>query len=191
MGIDSLNASARAVFLDRDGVLNEAVIRDGKPYPPATAADVVIAADAPAALEALKRRGLALIVVTNQPDVARGAQTVEAVQAIHDRIRLELPVDDFLSCFHDDRDGCSCRKPQPGLIVEGAERHGVNPHSSFMIGDRWRDIDAGKRAGCRTVWIDRGYRERSPSQLPDARVGSLSEAVTWILQQIDSEENGT
>ena len=172
-------------------MLNEAVMRDGKPYPPASAAEVEIVADAAAALERLKARGLPLIVVTNQPDVARGTQTAEAVEAIHERIRRELPVDDVLSCFHDDADGCSCRKPKPGLILEGAERHGIDPRRSFMIGDRWRDIDAGKGAGCRTIWIDRGYRERGPSHAPDARVGSLSEAVTWILQQIDSEENGT
>jgi len=181
----------RAVFLDRDGVLNEAVMRDGKPYPPASAAEVQIVADAAAALGRLKARGLPLIVVTNQPDVARGAQSAGEVEAIHGRLRRELPLDDVLSCFHDDSDGCSCRKPKPGLIVEGAGRHGVDLRRSFMIGDRWRDIDAGKGAGCRTIWIDRGYDERKPSQPPDARVGSLSEAVSWILQQIDSEENGT
>jgi D-glycero-D-manno-heptose 1,7-bisphosphate phosphatase len=179
------------VFLDRDGVLNQAVIRDGKPYPPAAAEDIEIVADAPAALERLKAAGLPLIVVTNQPDVARGIQTAEAVHAIHDRIRRELPVDDVLSCFHDDADECPCRKPKPGLILVGAEKYGIDPRRSFMIGDRWRDVDAGKRAGCRTIWIDRGYRERAPSQTPDARVCSLNEAVTWILQQVDSEKNGT
>jgi len=185
MGIGSLGA----VFLDRDGVLNEAVVRNGKPYPPGSAGEVRIIADAPAALRRLKARGLPLIVVTNQPDVARGTQTAEAVEAIHDRLRRELPIDDVLSCFHDDPDACTCRKPLPGLILEGARRHGIAPEASFMIGDRWRDIDAGKSAGCRTVWIDRGYHERRPAQAPDAVAGSLSEAVTWILQQIDSADN--
>lgn len=191
MGVGPLKPLARAVFLDRDGVLNEAVMRDGKPYPPLSAAEMRIVPDAADALRRLKARGLPLIVVTNQPDVARGTQPAAAVEAIHGRLRRELPVDDVLSCLHDDRDQCPCRKPKPGLILEGAKRHGVDPRRSFMIGDRWRDIDAGNGAGCRTIWIDRGYHERGPSHAPDIRVDSLSEAVTWILQQIDSEENGT
>jgi len=188
MGIGALT---RAVFLDRDGVLNEAEVRDGKPYPPASEAEVRIVADAPVSLARLKSAGLPLIVVTNQPDVGRGTQTVEAVEAIHRRLLRELPIDDFLTCTHDDRDRCACRKPLPGLILEGAARHSADPARSFMIGDRWRDIDAGRAAGCRTVWIDRSYRERGPSEAPDARVESLSEAVTWILAQINSEPNAT
>lgn len=187
MGIAALSdALARAVFLDRDGVLNEAVIRDGKPYPPATEAELRIVPDAAAALHRLKARGLRLIVVTNQPDVARGTQPAAAVEAIHQRLRSELPLDDILCCLHDDHDHCACRKPQPGLILEGAKRHGIDPRRSFMVGDRWRDIDAGTRAGCRTIWIDRGYRERGPAHPPDARVDSLTEAATWILQQVDA-----
>jgi len=188
MGIHSLK---RAVFLDRDGVLNEAVVRDGKPYPPDSAGEVRLVADAAAALGRLHDLGLPLIVVTNQPDVARGKQTAEAVEAIHRRLREDLPVDDFLSCFHDDADRCGCRKPLPGLILEGAARHGADPARSFMVGDRWRDVDAGAAAGCRTIWIDRGYRERGPSRPADATVGSLSEAAEWIAGHIESEEHGT
>lgn len=194
MGVRTLSGEkrpARAVFLDRDGVLNEAVMRDGRPYPPESADDVEIVPEAPAALEKLKSRGLLLIVVTNQPDVARGTQTPEVVEAIHQRLMRELPLDDVLSCPHDDRDNCSCRKPKPGLILEGAARHGVDASRSFLIGDRWRDVDAGRSAGCKTVWIDRGYHEREPSFPAGARVGSLTEAVTWILQQIDAEDDGT
>jgi D-glycero-D-manno-heptose 1,7-bisphosphate phosphatase len=123
----------RAVFLDRDGVLNEAVVRDGQPYPPQTAAEVRIVAGAAADLQRLKALGLPLIVVTNQPDVARGTQTAAAVEAIHQRLRGELPIDEFLVCFHDDKDGCACRKPKPGLILEGAARYGAEPARSFLI----------------------------------------------------------
>ena len=174
----------RAVFLDRDGVLNEAILRAGKPYPPGSAEEMRIAPDAPEALGRLKAAGLALIVVTNQPDVARGKQSVEAVEAIHRKLRESLPVDEFLSCFHDDRDDCACRKPKPGLILDGAARRGVDIAASFLVGDRWRDIDAGRAAGCRTVWIDRGYRERGPSEPPDATVASIAEAADWIMRQI-------
>jgi D-glycero-D-manno-heptose 1,7-bisphosphate phosphatase len=182
MGVGALTPRS-AVFLDRDGVLNEAVVREGKPYPPASAGEVRIVPGAAQALQRLKSLGLPLIVVTNQPDVARGGQTAGAVEAIHNRLRAELPIDDFLVCFHDDGDGCACRKPKPGLILEGAARHGADLSRSFLIGDRWRDIDAGKAAGCRTVWIDHGYREREPSA-PDARVTSLAEAVAWILTEL-------
>ena len=184
MGIGPLK---RAVFLDRDGVLNEAPVRDGKPYAPDSVAEVRIVQDAPQALARLKSLGLPLIVVTNQPDVARGTQTVAAVEAIDNLLRHELPVDDFFTCYHDDRDQCACRKPKPGLILQGAARYGVDPAQSFMVGDRWRDIDAGRAAGCRTIWIDRDYRERGPSAPPDAHVYSISEAADWIIRQIGQE----
>jgi len=184
MGIGPLK---RAVFLDRDGVLNESLVRDGKPYAPGSLAELRLIPDARPALLRLKSLGLPLLVVTNQPDVARGTQTVAAVEAIDNRLRQELPVDDFFACYHDDHDQCACRKPKPGLIFRAAARHGVDPAQSFMVGDRWRDIDAGRAAGCRTVWIDRGYRERGPSSPPDARVQSIGEAADWIIRQIDQE----
>jgi len=183
-----IGAVGRAVFLDRDGVINESVMRHGKPYPPHSADEVRVVADAASALSRLKSLGLRLIVVTNQPDVARGTLTAEAVEGIHRRLGSELPIDEFLACFHDDQDRCSCRKPKPGMILEGAARWGVDPARSFMVGDRWRDIEAGQAAGCRTIWIDRGYREHAPKRAPDARVGSLSEAVEWIVKQIEEDD---
>jgi D-glycero-D-manno-heptose 1,7-bisphosphate phosphatase len=187
MGVGPLKP---AVFFDRDGVLNQAVVRDGKPYPPASAEELRLTPGAAAALERLRALGLPLVVVTNQPDVARGAQDRAAVEEIHRRLRRELPIDDVLACFHDDADGCGCRKPKPGLILEGAARWGADPRSSFLVGDRWRDIAAGQAAGCRTVWIDHGYRERVPAA-PDAVAASLDEAVEWILEQLKGEGLGT
>ena len=187
MGIDPLK---RAVFFDRDGVLNEAIVRDGKPYPPRSTAELRIMPGAAAGLARLHALGLPLIVVTNQPDVARGTQDQDAVDAIHTALRRQLPLDEVIACFHDDRDQCACRKPRPGLILEGAARCGADPRRSFLVGDRWRDIEAGQAAGCRTIWIDRGYRERGPSAPADARVASLPEAVEWILQQLREENFG-
>jgi D-glycero-D-manno-heptose 1,7-bisphosphate phosphatase len=177
-----MSSAARAVFLDRDGVLNRAVVRDGKPYPPASLAELQIVEGAPHSLARLKDLGFLLLVVTNQPDVARGTQTLDAIQAMHEAMRQTLPLDDFLICPHDDRDGCQCRKPAPGLMLEARQRYGIDLSRSFLVGDRWRDVDAGQAAGCRTVFLDMNYRERGPSVPPDARVGSLSEAVDWIVR---------
>ena len=183
MGVGAgMSAAPRAVFLDRDGVLNRAMVRDGKPYPPASLAELEIVEGAAAALARLKALGFLLFVVTNQPDVARGTQTLEAVQAIHDTMRQTLPLDEFLICPHDDGDGCQCRKPAPGLVIEAQQRYGIDLSRSFLVGDRWRDIDAGHAAGCRTVFLDQNYRERWPSAPPDARVESLPDAVDWIVR---------
>jgi D-glycero-D-manno-heptose 1,7-bisphosphate phosphatase len=177
-----MSAAARAVFLDRDGVLNRAVVRDGKPYPPASLAELEIVEGAAGSLARLKALGFLLLVVTNQPDVARGTQTLDAIQSMHAVMRRTLPLDDFLICPHDDHDACQCRKPAPGLMLQAQERYGIDLSRSFMVGDRWRDIDAGQAAGCRTVFLDMNYRERGPSVPPDARVASLPEAVDWIVR---------
>jgi D-glycero-D-manno-heptose 1,7-bisphosphate phosphatase len=177
------------VFLDRDGVLNEAIVRDGKPYPPASIAEMKIVDGAAEDLERLKQLDFLLLVVTNQPDVARGTQSIETIEAMHRRMAETLPLDEFLVCPHDDTDGCNCRKPAPGMLLEAQRRFGIDLSRSFLVGDRWRDVDAGQAAGCRTVFLDFGYRERGPSVPPDASVASLREAVNWIVQQ--AEKGGT
>ena len=174
---------SRAVFLDRDGVLTRALVRDGRPYAPVTLAEMEIEQDAAMALERLKAAGFLLIVVTNQPDVARGIARREDVEAMHSALRAALPLDGCFVCYHDDADGCACRKPLPGLLLQAAEEQGIDLAASFLVGDRWRDIDAGAAAGCRTILIDRGYRERRPEHTPDARAGKLGEAVDWIRRQ--------
>jgi D-glycero-D-manno-heptose 1,7-bisphosphate phosphatase len=176
MGVAAVTRAA--VFLDRDGVLNRAIVRDGRPYPPASVGELVIAPDAAEALARLKSAGYQLVVVTNQPDVARGDQGREAVEAINAAIAAALPIDEVRVCYHDDADRCACRKPQPGLLVQQPAYH---LSRSVMIGDRWRDIEAGRRARVRAaVLIDYGYDERQVE--PDVRVGSLGLAVDWILK---------
>src|SRR4051812_26337700 len=177
----------QAVFLDRDGVLNEAVLRNGKPFAPASVAEVRIPPGTQEALTRLKKREFSLLVITNQPDVSRGIQRREVVEEINDYLKSRLPLDGIFTCYHDDEDACDCRKPKPGLVFRAAEQHGIDVRRSFLAGDRWRDIDAGKRAGCKTIWIDRGYAERPPTVAPDVRVGSLPEAVDWILQHAGEE----
>ncbi len=174
----ALKVAPRAVFLDRDGVLNEVTIRDGRPHPPQSLTDLTIYPDVPGSLTRLKQAGFALVMVTNQPDVARGAQTRKVVEAMNAYLSTALPLDEVRVCYHDDADGCVCRKPLPGLLT-ATPRYDLP--NSFMVGDRWRDVEAGQKAGCRTVFIDRGYAERRP--VADADVRSLSEAVDWILQR--------
>lgn len=168
-----------AVFLDRDGVLNRPIVRDGRPYPPGSVEEFEILPGSPEACDELHAAGYAVVVVTNQPDIARGTQDAATVEAIHQALRGALYVDAIYVCAHDDADGCRCRKPQPGLLVDAATNLGIDLGASFMVGDRWRDIEAGRRAGCRTILVERGYRERQAEQ-PDTVVSSLPEAVSWI-----------
>ena len=175
-----IQQSRRAVFLDRDGVLNRAIVAGGRPGAPRTVEEFVILPGAVACLQELKRMGFTLIVVTNQPDVARGRQSVAAVQEMHRRLQAELPVDDVLVCLHDEADNCQCRKPRPGLLIEAQRKYNLDLSRSFLIGDRWKDVDAGNAAGLKTVLIDYNYRERDPSTEPSVRVCSLREAVEWI-----------
>ncbi len=176
-----------AVFLDRDGVINRAVVRDGKPFPPSSLEELEILPQVASSLLDLKAHGFALIVITNQPDVARSAQTREAVEAIHDTLTSSLPIDDIFVCYHDDSDHCACRKPNPGLLFEAQRKHNLDLSRSFVVGDRWRDIDAGHKAGCKTVLIDYGYKERKPAQPPEATVRSLREAADWIIASSSNE----
>jgi D-glycero-D-manno-heptose 1,7-bisphosphate phosphatase len=169
------------VFLDRDGVLNESIVRHGRPYPPASLAEFKLFPEASPALARLKGAGFLLLVVTNQPDVARGTQSREIVEAMHAGMAETLPIDDFFVCWHDDGDRCDCRKPLPGLLYSAAKRYEVDLRRSFLIGDRWRDIDAGAAAGCRTVLIDYQYDERQPQCGPDYRTDSIAGAADWIL----------
>jgi D-glycero-D-manno-heptose 1,7-bisphosphate phosphatase len=167
-----------AIFLDRDGVLNRVVVRDGKPYPPASADAVDVAPDVAPALARLKAAGFRLVVVTNQPDVATGVQTRAGVEAINATLAARLPIDEFRVCYHQDSDACECRKPKPGLLLR-PPMHDLA--RSVMVGDRWRDIEAGRRAGVRaTVLVDN--RSGEPCEVePDARVDSMGAAADWIL----------
>lgn len=175
----------QAVFLDRDGVINRSIIRDGKPYPPATLEAFELLPGVDTAIRALRSAGFLVIVVTNQPDVATGVQCREVVEAMHDRLRTAGLCDDVKACYHTDADSCECRKPKPGMLIEAARDWHIDLRRSFMVGDRWRDVEAGKAAGCYTFFIDHEYRERRPAD-PDAVVKSLEEASGRILQDANN-----
>lgn len=168
------------IFLDRDGVLNRAIVRQGKPYPPQTLDELEVIPGIPAALAELRARGYLLIVVTNQPDVARGKQRREAVEAINARLLAELPLDRIYTSYEDG--DSPRRKPNPGLLYEAAHEFGIDLAASVIIGDRWKDVEAGRRAGCRTVFIDYRYAEPAPDPAADCSVSSALEAVEWIIE---------
>ena len=170
----------RAVFLDRDGVINREIIRDGHGRAPFTVAEVEIIPGVPDALDRLRRAGFLLIVVTNQPDAVRGCASPHEIEAILSRLRQTLPVDDIRVCYHDDADGCACRKPSPGLLYAAAVEHNIVLAGSYMVGDRWRDVGAGRRAGCTTILVHSDRNEPTTIE-PDVRTGDLAEAATWIL----------
>jgi D-glycero-D-manno-heptose 1,7-bisphosphate phosphatase len=169
-----------AIFLDRDGVLNEVHLRDdGTPLPPPSVEEMRLIPGVEAACDRLHELGYVLVVVTNQPDIARGVQTREAVDQMHDFLRERLPLDEVVVCPHDDADDCPCRKPRPGMILDAAERLGLDLSRSFCVGDRWRDVEAALRAGVQAVYVDRHYGER-PAEGAHAVVASLQDAVPFI-----------
>jgi len=171
-----------AVFLDRDGVINRALEQDGLPYPPTSMGEFEIYPEVPAACAKLKQAGFLLIVATNQPDVGRGTLKKEIVEAIHAGMCRELPIDRVEVCYHPGQGAsdCDCRKPKPGMLLRAAHELGIDLAQSWMVGDRWRDIDCGHAAGCRTIFIDRGYAE-ALKQPPDFRAKDLLAAAEIIL----------
>ena len=171
------------MFLDRDGIINRAVVRDGRPYPPAILEEFELLPGVGQTIDALREAGFLIIVVTNQPDVATGVQSRKVVEAMHDKLRAAGLCDDIKVCYHTDADGCDCRKPKPGMLIEAALEWQINLARSFMEGDRWRGVAAGKAAGCYTFFIDYKYRERRADNA-DAVVGSLEEAGRLILQEM-------
>jgi D-glycero-D-manno-heptose 1,7-bisphosphate phosphatase len=185
----------RAVFFDRDGVLNEAIVADGKPYPPPSLAELRIVNEAPAAVAAVHEAGYLAIGATNQPDVARGTAKREDVDAINAAVVRATGLDAIYTCPHDDGDACACRKPKPGLLLRAAREHDVDLAQSFLIGDRMKDVACGRAAGVTTILIDRGYaqtgrRARGDANGPDAVVHTLEEAVRWVVLSGARPKNG-
>jgi len=175
-----------AIFLDRDGVLNYTTIVDGVPHPPDSVNNLELLPGVAKAVAQLAQLKLPLIVVTNQPDVARGAQTREAVDEINAALREKLPqLTAFYCCFHDTPDNCACRKPKPGLLMEAARAYNIDLGRSFMVGDRWSDVVAGHAAGCRTILIDLPYSKGEKCE-PDFRAADLAEATRIIVKELGS-----
>src|SRR5262245_36299466 len=178
-----------AVFLDRDGVINRVTIRDGLPHPPSHVGEFELYEDVPDGCARLKSANFLLVVITNQPDVGRGTQTRKVVEAMNLKMQSGLPfLDRVEGCYHGGEQfgqSCGCRKPQPGMILRAAAELNIDPKRSYVIGDRWRDVDCARAAGCRAILIQRGYKEmlREP---PDFTVANFNEAVNAVLSDASS-----
>ena len=155
-----INSEVKAVFLDRDGVLNKSIVKKGLPFPPKALDEVEIPDGVKEGLENLKKMGFVTIVVTNQPDVARKKTTKKNVININNFLKNRLKLDHFICCFHDDIDECSCRKPKHGMIDIAKNKWNINLKKSFLVGDRWKDIVCGNNAGLTTLLINYGYNEK-------------------------------
>jgi D-glycero-D-manno-heptose 1,7-bisphosphate phosphatase len=172
-----------AVFLDRDGTLNCAFERDGESVPPRDTTEFALLPGVKEAIQDLRKAGFALIVVTNQPDVARGTLALPVAEEINEALTRLLSVDLVMSCYHDNSDHCFCRKPKAGMLVAAAEQLDLDLHTSFMVGDRWRDTGAGRNAGCTTLQIRTSTDNHAPEDVaPDYWVKSLPEAVPLIIR---------
>jgi D-glycero-D-manno-heptose 1,7-bisphosphate phosphatase len=184
VGINEVTGGPRAVFFDRDGVINRAIIHDGKPYPPASLADAEILPGAITSARRLAAAGYIVIGITNQPDVARGTQSREEVESINGWIMHQLPLREILVCYHDDADQCDCRKPKPGLIFRAATKYGLDLARSWMVGDRWKDIAAGHAAGLRTIFVDYHYTEAFECPPASSVVQDVSQVADIVLKGI-------
>ena len=171
-----------AVFLDRDGTLNASIVREGKPYPPHAVAELQLLPGVADGCARLKAAGFILVIATNQPDVGRGTQSRVVVEAIHTRLCALLPIDRIEVCYDAGGENplSAFRKPAAGMLLRAARELGLDLASSWMVGDRWRDVDCGKNAGCRTVFIDSGYAEDLRAR-PDFTIRSFTGAVDVIL----------
>lgn len=172
--------TGRAVFFDRDGVLNHSVDRDGQPGSPRSLAEFSLYDGLGSLGERLRAAGFRLFVVTNQPDIARGRLERALLDQMHALLRQAITIDDIAVCWHDDVDRCDCRKPLPGMLTTLASTWEIDLGRSFMIGDSWRDAGAGSAAGCTAVLLDRGHNRDVRS---DVRCASIAEAVTFIMAQ--------
>lgn len=172
----------QAIFLDRDGVINKVLLNNGKPFSPRKFEEFEMLPGVENALDSFKNMGFMNIIVTNQPDIALGLMEIQELNKMLALMRETLPVDDIMVCPHADSDYCLCRKPKEGMLIEASEKWGIDLKSAFMVGDTWKDMAAGKNAGCKTILIDMPYNQAVES---DYRVKDLREAVEIIKLSVN------
>lgn len=176
-----------AVFLERDGILNHALVEKGIQVTPGSVGEFKVNPEARPALEELKEQGFLLIATTNQPGLSRGTMNRRELDLMHLILRRNMPLDDLMLCPHDESDRCPCRKPKPGLLAEAAFKYHIDLDRSFVISDKWQDAEAARVAGCTSIlisspWIGRVHH--------DFVVQDLSAAVQKIAQLDSFSKNG-
>ena len=169
-----------AIFLDRDGVINKAIVRNGKAFSPRTRNEFVIKYNSVQAIKTMKAAGFKVIVVTNQPDIARGKLSFSDLEWMTKRIMTEIAVDEVVVCPHDDHDNCNCRKPKPGMLLKSSNKWKIDLSRSYLIGDGWRDMAAGKVAGCTCILVDEDYNKGVECNF---LVSNLQDAAELILNR--------
>ena len=177
----------KAIFLDRDGVINKIFIKNGLPYSPPTFDLLEILPGVKESILRLKKLNFLCLVVTNQPDVSREKIEKKTVIKMNNYLKDEIKLDDFFVCYHDDHDNCKCRKPKSGLLLQASKKWHVDLKKSYMIGDRWKDIEAGKSAGCKTIFIECNYKE-AKTKNPNFTTDSLLNSV-YIIEKLQDRKN--
>jgi D-glycero-D-manno-heptose 1,7-bisphosphate phosphatase len=175
----------KAVFLDRDGVISKVILKDGIPFSARKFEEFKLFTHVQEVLEGLKEQGFLNIIITNQPDIARGLMCQKELKKMHDLVRKSLPVDDIVVCPHDDSDNCNCRKPKCGMLLYEANKKNIDLANSFIIGDQWKDIEAGKAAGCTTVLIDYPYNQNVASDFRVKDLVSAGEVIKKTQRDIE------
>ncbi len=170
----------KAVFLDRDGVINRSIVRDGKPYAPRTLEEFELFPGVTEATQHLSDAGFLLFVVTNQPDIGNGLVDAKLVDKIHQQLLQTLPIKKIYMCPHKQDEGCDCRKPKPGMLLQARNEFSIELAESYMIGDRHTDISAARSAGCVPIFVDHDYVE-TPDLGDTMRAKSLLQASQYIL----------
>jgi len=176
----------KSVFLDRDGVINKVYIKDGLPQSPNSLDELKILPGVKESIIKLKKLNFICLMVTNQPNVSRKKIDKNSVIQMNNFLKNEIALDDIFVCYHDDSDNCNCRKPKPGLLLQAGKKWDVDFKKSFMIGDRWRDIQAGEKVGCKTIFLDYKYNEKKPKK-PDFVSDSLLNAA-YIIEKLIHEK---
>ena len=169
----------KAIFLDRDGTLNKVYIENGLPISPSSLNKFKIIKGVKKSINRLKKLNFLCILITNQPDVFRGKISKKTVVKMNSYIKKKIKLDDMFVCYHDNEHNCSCRKPKPGLLVKASKKWKIDLNKSFMIGDRWKDILAGKKVGCKTIFINNNYKNDKKVKA-DFTFKSLLKAVNKI-----------
>ena len=177
----------KAIFLDRDGVINKIFIKNNLPFSPPSFDLLEILPGVKESIKRLKKLNFICLLITNQPDVSRGKIEKETVIKMNNYLKDEIKLDDVFVCYHDDDDNCKCRKPKPGLLLAACKKWNIDLKRSYMIGDRWKDIEAGRSVGCKTILIDYNYKETKPKN-PNFTTDSLLNSV-YIIEKIQDRKN--